>query len=295
MEDRTYGVEIEVSSIRAERHGFGVLDFICHELDRAGIRADVSYYTAPDQNEGGMWKVLTDASTGGGPEIVSPPLRGYEGLAEIATVCDVLNRCRARVTRACGLHVHHDASDLTAEDVVRLNALYAVHQPVVSAILPPSRRNNNYARPLNSRRNAERPLKERMGFNRRTSKHSTCEWLYSTSQNGRYMALNWAAVEKHGTVEFRQHSGTTNAKKIGYWVLLTQAFVTTAKNRKSEVKELIPSTADGGILELNSRFSKLCRALNGAIKQFGPELRGRQGMMQYYYDRMHHFAAQEAA
>jgi hypothetical protein len=44
----------------------------------------------------------------------------------------------------------------------------------------------------------------------------------------RYLKLNLAAYRRHGTVEFRQHAGTTNATKIWHWVVLTQAMVEKA-------------------------------------------------------------------
>jgi hypothetical protein len=47
----------------------------------------------------------------------------------------------------------------------------------------------------------------------------------------RYRKLNIESYVTHGTVEFRQHQGTTNAAKIINWIKLTQAIVERAVNR----------------------------------------------------------------
>jgi hypothetical protein len=48
----------------------------------------------------------------------------------------------------------------------------------------------------------------------------------------RYIKLNLEASTMHGTVEYRQHGGTTNFTKIAAWVALTQGFVTAAVQGK---------------------------------------------------------------
>lgn len=44
----------------------------------------------------------------------------------------------------------------------------------------------------------------------------------------RYMAVNLASYARHGTVEFRQHSGSTNAAKVANWVTFCLHFVNKA-------------------------------------------------------------------
>eukprot|EP00471_Norrisiella_sphaerica_P007872 CAMPEP_0184495320 /NCGR_PEP_ID=MMETSP0113_2-20130426/30962_1 /TAXON_ID=91329 /ORGANISM="Norrisiella sphaerica, Strain BC52" /LENGTH=175 /DNA_ID=CAMNT_0026881461 /DNA_START=842 /DNA_END=1366 /DNA_ORIENTATION=- len=44
----------------------------------------------------------------------------------------------------------------------------------------------------------------------------------------RYFKLNLHAFRRHGTLEFRQHSATTNYMKVGYWIRLLVAFVNNA-------------------------------------------------------------------
>lgn len=42
---------------------------------------------------------------------------------------------------------------------------------------------------------------------------------------GRYFKINLQAYLRHGTIEFRQHSGSANATKVCNWVRFLQAFI----------------------------------------------------------------------
>jgi hypothetical protein len=52
------------------------------------------------------------------------------------------------------------------------------------------------------------------------------------SAGSRYYKLNLSAINVHGTIEFRQHSGTVNAEKAVNWVKLTAGFMRAAEDAK---------------------------------------------------------------
>ena len=225
-EDRTYGVEIEITGTRE----LGTdLRGITNALSRSGIPAVSASYGSPDQPERGNWKVLPDASCG--PEIVSPPLRGKGGLQEIGRVCQVLEGLGAEVSARCGLHVHHDAAGLTVRNMVDISALYAAHQRAINSILPASRRDNSYCLALGPH-HVDRQWQRSMAANR--DQQSAAQAM----QLSRYSAVNWHALLRHGTVEFRQHHGTLDSQEMRCWVLLTQGFIEVALNRKSPVNKV---------------------------------------------------------
>jgi hypothetical protein len=93
--------------------------------------------------------------------------------------------------------------------------LYALCQPVINEILPSSRRNNDLAKPL-SRLDYDhlRPRAAMAGSV--TDREIT---------NDRYSAVNLQSIRVHGTLEFRQHSGTLNAAKVMHWRRLTKAIM----------------------------------------------------------------------
>ena len=88
-------------------------------------------------------------------------------------------------------------------------------EPVIDRFMPVSRRDNRYCRGLGhvtdgmirSARTVDE-LKNRIG--------------------DRYHKVNLEAYSRHKTVEFRQHSGTTNFTKMRNWVLFLHKLVTFA-------------------------------------------------------------------
>ena len=225
-EERTYGVEIEITGTRRLDSN---LSGIARALTRAGIPAAAARYGSSDQPEGGKWKVLPDASCG--PEIVSPPLRGKAGLEEIGQVCEALQGVGAEVSSSCGLHVHHDAAGLTVQHMVAINALYAAHQRAINSILPASRWDNHYCASLGPRHVDRRWQK---GIAAAPDRHHAAQAM----QESRYSAVNWHALLRHGTVEFRQHNGTVESLEIRCWILLTQCLIEAALTRRSPVDRL---------------------------------------------------------
>ena len=227
---RTFGVELELADVRSAPGGADVLDMLATSLNSSGIDTILAPDGSDDEPVGGSWKVVHDPTAGpdgrGGAEIVSPPMSGHDGLEQIRRVCRALDRMGATVNDHCGLHVHHDAGDLTVSQMMRVSALYRVHQEAISSLLAPSRHNNAYAMlEVETVHDAEAlraaPQSNHLPFDRlRISR--------ALSGGSRQRAVNWLSYASHGTVEFRQHHGTVDAGEIIYWVLFTQAVVSAA-------------------------------------------------------------------
>jgi hypothetical protein len=96
---------------------------------------------------------------------------------------------------------------------------YAAHEARIDSFMPASRRgsSNQYCRSL-----AE--VTRRPEFNRA----STISQLVG-AQPGRYFKVNLQAYQVHGTVEFRQHSGTLDAPKAVNWVRFLAEFIAETK------------------------------------------------------------------
>lgn len=233
-EQRTFGVEIEINEITNEGRQFD-REELKTRLEQKGLKAAVTSYVqnAPS----GYWEVTTDSSAGSGSgamgyEVVSPILQGRKGLEDLEKVCDTLNEMDARVNVRCGLHVHHDISDLGVEQIKEAYSLYMKYEDGIDSIMPPSRRGmeggNGYCQSLKNYSLKE--LKE-------------CETKDDLLRlfSSRYIKLNFQSYRSIGTLEFRQHSGTTNYEKISNWIKLSQLFVTNAKKKK---KARVPKEID---------------------------------------------------
>jgi hypothetical protein len=211
MARRTFGIELElILPAATDRY------VLARELNAADVATTVENYNHQTRNH---WKIVTDASVPGGCEVVSPVLSGEAGLAQARTVCQVLNRLGCRVNRNCGFHVHIGAQELNATQCCRLAELYRSNERHIDAFMPPSRRNGQYCRAL---------------LNNDLSDCRTIgEVCLQLTGGSRYYKLNLQALQRHGTVEFRQHSGTLNAAKVIHWITLCQAMVELASRDTS--------------------------------------------------------------
>jgi hypothetical protein len=163
-----------------------------------------------------------------GFEIVTPVLKGLEGLHELEQVAKVLNK-HSHIEQCCGGHVHHGVSDLNKQAFKNLYGLMKKYERVVDYFVAPSRRRNQYCSHLPeadvffSDTSAERLYHQ-----------YDAERFYRAviSRLGR-RAVNFSSYAIRGTIEFRQHQGTVDFIKIRQWITLTQAFIETAKRRSS--------------------------------------------------------------
>lgn len=223
-ETRTFGIEIECLLPHRSQT-------LATRLTAAGIDCYVEGYNHRTRD---YWKIVTDATISSmsgfrGVELVSPPLKGLDGLAQLSTACKVLNELGAKINTSCGLHVHHDARDLDFEAWKILAKSYVKYEDTIDAIMAPSRRGNScqWARALAGSYAGQtmQDVWERIdaGYD-----------MYSVRRvfGTRYVKLNLEAYEVHGTVEYRQHGGTTNFSKIAAWVCLTQGFLNRAAAHK---------------------------------------------------------------
>lgn len=216
MPTATFGIEIELIC------GTHTQAQVAQAINAAGVPCSAVGYS---HHRTDYWKVVTDGSLGvGGHEVVSPVLT-LDRVAEIDKVCYALAGIRANVNRSCGLHVHVGARDLNINSLKRLAALYAESEDVIDLLLPPSRRarNNAYCRTLKDVVPATlAAARDVQGVAR------------AIDGGERYSKINFAAFWRHGTVEFRQHSGTIDPAKIKNWLKLCLSLVTTAVRHQDE-------------------------------------------------------------
>lgn len=219
--NRTFGIEMEFVN---NTYTTGQ---IANKITEAGVECYAEYYNHTTRQ---WWKIVTDASCGF--ELVSPPLSGAEAFEQIKIVCKVLDECGSKVNKKCGLHIHHGANDFTIDTFKNLFNLYVRFESTIDSMMPTSRRDNNnsYCRSMRgicslnptSRKAKIDSILERI------KDCTTVDELRNIYSGNRYHKLNAEAYVKHGTIEFRQHSGTLDAEKIINWVIFTQAMINAA-------------------------------------------------------------------
>lgn len=221
---RTFGVEIEFKISNSS--GASVANQLSNSTNIA-----VSYqsYNHTVQQ---TWKLITDASVPGGFELVSPVLSGAEGLDQMKKLMAALRAMGGRVDRQCGFHVHHNAADLTAEQLVSLVVFHTNFEPVLDLFHPVSRRGNANTFCLGRDLTVEQNVAERIKLERaEAAKRRLFDDIYGngTGRQSRYRKLNTRSFASYGTIEFRQHAGTLNGTKAANWVVFTQLMVEKAK------------------------------------------------------------------
>lgn len=182
------------------------------------------------------WKIVTDASVAGGYELVSPPLSGRDGFDQVKKACQALAAAGARVDRQCGLHVHHEIRDLTAAQIKALVRGWASSQVAIDGLVAASRRNGRWAAHFTGR---DLDHMERLADDATTSAIGS-----HVGYVDRYRALNLNGFPRYGTVELRQHQGTTNAKKIVAWIHFGQAMIKRAKDANAATTFTTGMTAE---------------------------------------------------
>lgn len=254
---RKFGVELEMNGISRDK--------AVRVLLAIGINIQSEDYNHSTRS---YWKIVNDASVRNGFEVVSPVLEGETGLEQLRAVVTALNDAGGKVDRTCGFHVHFDAADLGVNHIRAIVTRYAKHEAKIDTFMPNSRRGNGnqYCRSLAG-------LVTRQSF----SGAATIGQL-ATAQGGRYFKVNLQSYQVHGTVEFRQHSGTLDALKAVNWVRFLGAFIEECRAKAD--RQAIPATAPAvraGRLRLagvQHRLADLFRAntllsLDSIMEQFG--------------------------
>lgn len=204
----TFGVEIEC--INAER--YALVDAVMNK----GVQIAFEGYHHQTRD---YFKLVTDSSLHGADpiECVSPVIKTKKDENSLKKVCEALDTIGATVNRSCGLHVHIGAENFSGEHYVNVFKNYQACEAVIDTFMANSRRVNNSqwcaslrVHNFDACRNAEDVRRE--------------------LRYDRYHKVNAEAYSAHRTIEFRQHQGTTNYKKIIMWVQFLKELVDYSKN-----------------------------------------------------------------
>lgn len=172
------------------------------------------------------WKVVSDSSISGGNgnEIVSPVLFGLDGIEQIKKASIALNKAGAKINNSCGFHVHFGITDLTIDNIKHLAKTHIAIEDKFDSIVPDSRRKNNntYCKSITSI-----ATNKTLAINKINNSTSISNFI--SLFTSRYVKMNFQAYTRQGTVEFRQHSGTTTFSKIKNWILICARMIEYTK------------------------------------------------------------------
>ncbi|GAB6184592.1 amidoligase family protein [Thermopirellula anaerolimosa] len=163
------------------------------------------------------WKAEADGSIDNGHgghkcEIVSPVLRGEEGIRQVIEVLEILEAKGHRVNASCGVHIHVGwRRDWPSEALARLVTIVAYLEKGLYAITGTKSR-------------------ERGRYCGGVRKYGSDKTAKPALDRDRYHALNLTNLARgtKDTVEFRVFSGSLNPTKVVGWIQVSLGLVERA-------------------------------------------------------------------
>lgn len=222
--DRRFGVELEFTGSGARRGEAAAA------LVAAGLQAEVEGWQWVHSATSPVWKVTTDSSAG--LEVVSPVLSGQQGYDDLAAACRALSAAGFRVSRRCGMHVHLEVIDLTADQLAEVYGTWVALQEQINPMVAPSRR-DPWAQYLSTptadeQRRVEDAIRAGQLAQPGSGANTHGGFVSGGPNVSRYRKLNVTSYVKYGTFEFRQFQGTLNATKAQAWVAFVQGITAAA-------------------------------------------------------------------
>ena len=175
---------------------------------------------------GKKWKVEYDGSLGcDGVEIISPILKGSEGISNMVESLEILRRKGFSVNSRCGLHYHFGLKSICknskVDDVVsflsRLNQSVLNYQGGLFGSQGSRRDRNQYCPPFSPSENLINYSMEVMEKGKGNKSFSDFRNLYGSSR--KYRILNISKLSggidgENSSIEFRYPSGSLSEKKF---------------------------------------------------------------------------------
>jgi hypothetical protein len=219
----TFGAEFEIlSPLSREALGRRVTEL-------TGLPVFSFFGQAPTASH---WKIVNDGSvrgTGHPLELVSPVLKGAEGVEQIRKVATALRAIGCTVNSTTGFHVHVGAPTRRIDFFKDLLKLYGRFEEAIDQTMPAARRSNGatYCKSVKLINHAAIDSAATIPELTRALQRS------SGAAGTRYHKVNLDSFAKHGTVEFRQHAGTVDADKAINWITVCLRLVAAANAGKT--------------------------------------------------------------
>ena len=226
--ERTFGVELEFITDNA----IALSDHINRQCGVGTVEVEAYNHTTRP-----YWKLITDSSVHAttnadrrarlkGYEVVSPILRGEQGLSDIRAIMDAIGTYSgtAKINKSCGYHLHIQADDLNLKQLKNVMKAQVKYEWVLDCFQPQSRRANNagYTQSAVRHFGNGRDLSsiENTGFSMIDSARNQTQLTSMIQTRGRYCKLNFQNFPSVGTIEVRHGAGTLDGEKITNWVKL---------------------------------------------------------------------------
>jgi len=162
-------------------------------------------------------------------EFISRKLEGEQGLLECHRVLDVLNDVAAiHLNDTMAMHVHIGVQGFSLSSLKKVCANFVLFEYVIDTFMLPSRRNNKYCKSHTVELETHGSKQQIFDLILASKSNDDLFDLINPGSKPRYYKLNMQNLTKTGkrlTVEFRQHSATTDYRSVEAWVRFCMNFV----------------------------------------------------------------------
>lgn len=223
---RKFGLEVEYG---------GSVDAAVQELRAEGL-SELTNRVNYSEFSQTYWVVKTDASVNRGGEMVSPPLDfdDPEQRGQVNKAIAALVRSGATTDPSAGIHVHIDASDLTAEQVAMVARCFTKFEDVIYRLATSGWRTMRpggirYCKPLTQTQiDGLAKAKTPQQVGRAYYGHDGFE-MAGHGHGSRYCGINLHSWFYRGTIEFRVFNSSLNAERIQAYIAICMALVEDAR------------------------------------------------------------------
>lgn len=250
IKEQAFGIELEFGGMTRKRAAYAIKKAIpgASEPRWVGGVYDKFTVTAPDGRD---WTIMSDSSVnsmgGQACEFVTPKCT-YADIETVQECIRALRRAGAKVDSSCGLHIHIDGANHTAQSLKNLAFTFRAKQDLIFKAVAPNRIGNHYCRPLTDDLVGNiKKIKKIDGEKMKDAWYGTYSDYRPTSTHyhaSRYHALNLHSLWYRGTVEFRLFNSTLHAGEVRAYLTLCLGMSAAAINAKRASAEPLDNGND---------------------------------------------------
>lgn len=192
-------------------------DLIGLEFEYEGVKDPGGFF---DEELALFWTLHRDDSLKdyGSEFTFRDPMFGEDAVKAIELLMAKAAKIGLKCSSRCGIHVHSDARNMEAQQLIGQTILYAIVEPLLFRWIGDDRENSIYCIPFYK---ADDSLVETCNvikalYTDDTKKTQTT--LKQTENFSRYAAYNLQALHKFGSVEFRHMRTTHDFKRVMNWI-----------------------------------------------------------------------------